>query len=174
MDAKDHAVVENGVIKILTREAHIFGDHQYAPTDLDKLPRAQKRAIGVFEVVRGTANVATTVYTVTETAPPTLASNGDSIIIATSIKDMPIEQRRAVMEVPLWKLKIAIAESPNNLNTRVQSYLNGKPPRLVIAWEQGEKATRGMKVIQEAVNGMLLTEAEADALFERARQIEIT
>ena len=56
----DHAIIVGGVPTLLTRETHVFGEHLYAPSDLDKLPRARKKAIGVYEVVRSTANLATT------------------------------------------------------------------------------------------------------------------
>ena len=170
MNAKDHATVENGVIKILSREEHTFGDYKYAPSDLDKLPRAQKRAIGVYEVERPITNLATTTSTFSETTAPALAADGNSVIITTTIRDKSIADRRADMEVPLWKLKVAIAET-TGLSQKVSSYLTGKPPRITLAWEYGDKANRNMKMIRDAIAGMMLTEAEADTLFENAAKI---
>ena len=166
----DHAIIVGGVPTLLTRETHVFGEHLYAPSDLDKLPRARKKAIGVYEVVRSTANLATTAYTITETSAPVLASDGDSVLVTSTIKDQPIEQRRANMEVPLWKLKVAIAET-TGLSQKVSSYLNGKPPRVTLAWEYGDRANRNMRMIRDAIAGMMLTEAEADTLFENAAKI---
>lgn len=83
-----HAVVVDGAPKLLNREELVVNEHRYAPTDLDKLPRPAKRAIGIYEVVPVTVTTATftdPMKTVTE--GPVYSIQTDHVAATYTIRD---------------------------------------------------------------------------------------